>query len=145
MESPTKTGPWILLGALIAFTALVLWVLYHFVLGPGLMSNVVRRRQATAQTQILELQRELEGWSARNTGRYPVALVELLRPDAHGQPGLGGALELPKDPWSHEYTYAPPRPGQLRPDVRSLGRDGLPGGAGEDADIDREGLVPLGR
>jgi hypothetical protein len=29
--------------------------------------------------------------------------------------------------------------------LRSLGHDGLPGGEGEDADVEREGLVPKGR
>lgn len=133
------TGPWILLGALVTLLVLIFWMLFHFVVGPGLMSNVVRQRRAAAQTEILELHKALEAWSSRHLGNYPPALSALIEPDAAGHTLLG-VLELPKDPWGHEFFYAPPTPGQLRPTVRSLGRDGRPGGAGEDADIDREGL-----
>jgi general secretion pathway protein G len=128
MESPPKTGPWLLLGGLVGFTVIVLWSLYHFVLGPGLMSNVIRQRRAAAQTQILELHKALEAWSANHEGRYPDSLA-----------ALGGPAT--SDPWGHALVYAPPGPGELRPRLVSLGRDGLPGGTGEDADVDREGLV----
>jgi general secretion pathway protein G len=131
--SEIRTGPWILLGALVAFAALIVWALYHFVIGPGLMSNVVRQRQAAAQTQILEISKELEGWSATHRGEYPPSLE-----------ALGGAAREP-DPWGNPWKYAPPGPGELRPTLRSLGRDGLPGGIGEDADIDREGLPRTAR
>jgi general secretion pathway protein G len=47
----------------------------------------------------------------------------------------GGYIEgLPKDPWSRDYLYlAPGQHGEV--DVYSLGRDGQPGGEGEDADV----------
>ncbi len=47
----------------------------------------------------------------------------------------GGYIDgLPKDPWGHEYLYlAPGQHGET--DVYSLGRDGQPGGEGEDADV----------
>ncbi len=130
---------WILLGSLALFAILVVWMLYHFVLGPGLMSNVTKQRRADAQNTILALSQALEGWSSRNLGRYPDSLALLLVPDANGRAPLGDVREVPRDPWGHEFQYAPPTPGQLRPTLRSLGRDGLPGGSGEDADIDREG------
>jgi general secretion pathway protein G len=143
-ESPVAerpTGVWILLGALVAFAGTILWLLYHFVLGPGLMGNVVRQRQAAAHSEILVLHTALEGWSARNQGRYPEFLAAIVEPDEQGGTLLGGELALPQDPWGRAYVYSRPTPGQLRPNLRSLGRDGLPGGAGEDADVDREGVV----
>jgi len=133
--SEIRSGPWILLGALVGLAALIVWALYHFVVGPGLMSNVVRQRQATAHTQILEISKELEGWSASHLGQYPASLAALF----------GAGRELPKDPWGREFAYAAPGRGELRPMLRSLGRDGLPGGIGEDADIDREGVPPVAR
>ena len=141
-RAPAHSGPWILLGALLTFTVLIVWMLYHFVVGPGLMGNVVKQRRAAAQTQILDLHIALEAWSSRNLGNYPKSLQALVQPDAQGHTLLRDALEVPKDPWGHEFLYAQPTPGQLRPTLRSLGRDGLPGGSGEDADLDREGLVP---
>ena len=132
--SEIRSGPWILLGALVAFATLIVWALYHFVIGPGLMSNVVRQRQSAAQTQILDLSKELEAWSASHLGAYPASLE-----------ALGGTAARQPDPWGNAWSYAPPGPGELRPVLRSLGRDGLPGGTGEDADIDREGVVRAAR
>jgi len=134
-ESAQKTGVWILLGSLVGFAALVVWALYHFVLGPGLMSNVVRQRQALAHTQILDLSKQLEAWSAGHLGEYPASLSALF----------GAGRERPKDPWGREFVYAPPARGELRPRLVTLGRDGLPGGTGEDADVDREGVAPEAR
>jgi len=115
-ETPQRSAVWILLGGLVGFAALVLWSLYHFVLGPGLMSNVVRQRQAA------------------HLGEYPRSLE-----------ALGGTAAREPDPWGHPWSYAPPGRGELRPTLRSLGRDGLPGGTGEDADVDREGVLRAAR
>jgi len=143
--APSRKGVFVLLGALVAFATFVVFALYHFVLGPGLMKNATLRKRADAQTQILVLHTALEGWSSHNQGRYPDSLEALVQPDAQGHTLLGDALVLPKDPWGHDYVYAVPQPGELRPMLRSLGHDGLPGGEGEDADVEREGLVPKGR
>ena len=142
--SPSRTGSrrtlGILLGGLALFAALVVWMLYHFVLGPGLMGNVVKQRRAEAHSEILHLAAALEAYSARNLGKYPPSLAALVAPDAQGHTLLGDRLELPRDPWGHEYHYAAPTPGELRPTLVSYGRDGLPDGIGEDADVDREGV-----
>ncbi|MBT8097666.1 MAG: type II secretion system major pseudopilin GspG [Woeseia sp.] len=47
----------------------------------------------------------------------------------------GGYLDrLPKDPWGNPYQYLNPgNNGEI--DIYTLGRDGRPGGEGEDADI----------
>ena len=47
----------------------------------------------------------------------------------------GGYLErVPKDPWGNPYLYL--NPGNQREiDIYTLGRDGIPGGEGVDADI----------
>jgi general secretion pathway protein G len=74
--------------------------------------------------------------------RYPSteqglkALVE--KPSVDPLPNnwkTGGYLDkLPKDPWGNQYQYMQPGVhGEL--DVWSLGADGQPGGAGNDADI----------
>jgi len=41
---------------------------------------------------------------------------------------------LPKDPWGNEYLYLYPG-NNAEVDIYTLGRDGRPGGEGEDADI----------
>ena len=42
--------------------------------------------------------------------------------------------QLPKDPWGNPYLYLNPG-NNAEIDIYSLGRDGRPGGEGEDADI----------
>ncbi len=51
-------------------------------------------------------------------------------------------MEVPLDPWGSAYVYR--EPGTSNPtlyDLYTLGRDGQPGGAGEDADVTSWGGV----
>lgn len=54
-------------------------------------------------------------------------------PQAWGGSYLAGSSEEPKDPWGHPFVYTAD-PGGFT--LKSLGRDGKPGGEGVDADID---------
>jgi len=42
---------------------------------------------------------------------------------------------IPKDPWGKDYVYEVPGPGGLPFVVKSYGRNGMPGGEGEDSEI----------
>jgi general secretion pathway protein G len=44
-------------------------------------------------------------------------------------------LEIPKDPWDHEYEYTVPGPEGLPYGIRSFGADGNEGGEGDNEDI----------
>ena len=75
-----------------------------------------------------------------DTGRYPttqqglLALVE--RPS--NEPRWAGpylSRALPLDPWSHEYVFRSPGDAGRDFELKSLGRDGQPGGTGLDADL----------
>jgi len=77
----------------------------------------------------------IEQYAMANNGRLPFSLSELLTPDEHGHNFLD-AVRVPRDPWGREYIYEPPGPGRPRPIVRSYGKDGRPGGEGDDADVD---------
>jgi len=69
--------------------------------------------------------------------------LNMYRLDKHDYPKTDEGLEalvsdylprMPKDPWGKEYLYL--NPGSHGAfDVYTLGRDGLPGGEGPDADI----------
>jgi len=69
--------------------------------------------------------------------------LNMYRLDKHDYPKTDEGLEalvsdylprMPKDPWGREYLYL--NPGSHGTfDVYTLGRDGLPGGEGSDADI----------
>jgi len=77
----------------------------------------------------------LDEYESANRGRYPDHLEELVTPDANGRTFLDGT-RVPRDPWGREYRYEPPGEAHAEPRVYSLGRDGRPGGRGEDEDID---------
>ena len=105
---------------------------------PRYFSQVGKSEVNVAKAQIDALEKALDQYRL-DTGRYPTtelglkALVE--RPAAEAKwngPYLKKAV--PPDPWGKEYLYK--APGQKFDfDIVSYGRDGQPGGAGEDADI----------
>jgi general secretion pathway protein G len=88
-----------------------------------------------SEIDIFALCCALDDYATRNDGRYPEALEELVTPDENGRSSLG-RRRLPIDRWGRKYGYAPPVLGGRWPKVYTLGRDGLVGGEGEDADFD---------
>jgi len=81
--------------------------------------------------------------AAKSTIRNIQSALERYRLDNHDYPKTDQGLEvlvneymprIPKDPWGNDYLYlSPGSHGDI--DIYSLGRDGLPGGEGPDADI----------
>lgn len=105
---------------------------------PRYFTQVGKSEVKLARMQIDGLEKALDQYRA-DTGHYPsteqglVALV--TRPDTEAK-WAGPYLKrsLPMDPWGNAYIYRQPgEHGDL--DLSSFGRDGRPGGAGEDADI----------
>jgi len=111
--------------------------------GPQIVSRVSEAKSSTAETQIELLSVGLDNYRLDN-GRYPTteqglqALREKPTRDPVPQNWRGPYLrkEVPLDPWGEPYIYV--SPGEVNPnsyDLLTLGRDGQPGGEGEDADI----------
>lgn len=111
--------------------------------GPAIFRNVGDARTSAAATQIEIFALALESYRLDNH-TYPSTAQGLaaLRTIPVGSdivrtwrgPYLRKAVPL--DPWGRAYVYV--APGRANPDsydVYTLGRDGLPGGDGEDADI----------
>ena len=97
---------------------------------PRYFSQVGKSEVQVAKAQLDSLEKALDQYRLDNR-RYPTGEEGL----AAVQPYL--KKNLPNDPWGRPYVYrVPGQRGEF--DVFSLGRDGKPGGAGEDADI---GLV----
>ena len=100
-----------------------------------------KRTKAIADIKTLESALELY---KLDTGNYPTteqglkALIE--KPTSGNVPmnyragGYLNASSVPLDPWHHEYVYIYPGT-HGKYDIISYGRDGEPGGEGEDADI----------
>ena len=92
---------------------------------------------------IVSIYYAVEEYAIDNGGRYPNDLRALVAPDEHGNTYLEGGT-VPKDPWKREYCYEPPTVERPRPHIVCFGKDGLPGGEGDDADTDELFYLELG-
>lgn len=110
--------------------------------GPMVFGNVADAKVQGTRTQIEMFGLALDAYRLDND-RYPTsaqglgALRVLLTVEPLARRWRGPYLrkEVPLDPWGHAFIYR--EPGTVNPtsyDLYSLGRDGKPGGDGEDAD-----------
>ncbi len=102
---------------------------------PGKARTTKAQQDIAALSQALEVYR-LDNFSYPSTGQGLNALVAQPSgdPPATNWKAGGYIQRLPKDPWDRPYQYlSPGSRGDY--DLYSLGRDGRPGGEGEDADI----------
>ena len=93
---------------------------------------------AEAKAGMFAIVEALASYAVDHAGKYPETLEALIKPDANGKAYIAGAENL-LDPWGNPYHYEAPT--SERPKLRlcSFGKDGKPGGEGEDADIDSAG------
>lgn len=126
----------------ILVVVVIIGVLATFV-APNIFNRVGESYQVATQNQMAIFKTALELYRLDN-GRYPTTdqgLQALISkpslppvPGNWSQPYLDE--DVPKDPWGNSYIYK--CPGEKKPakyDLISYGRDGVPGGEGEDADI----------
>jgi len=106
--------------------------------GPKVFAQIGKSEVKAARAQIEGLGRGLDQYRI-DVGRYPSTeqgLKALVAKPAD-EPKWAGpylAKAVPKDPWARDYVYrSPGEHGDY--DLVSTGRDGQPGGEGEDADI----------
>lgn len=102
---------------------------------PNVMKRLSMASTGTAKANINTIASALDEYAIANGGQYPDSLEALVTPDVNGYTFLN-SRKLPMDPWKNEYLYEPPTTGEPRPRVYSYGKDGQPGGEGENADID---------
>jgi general secretion pathway protein G len=111
--------------------------------GPRIVGRVSEAKTTAARTQVELLGLALDGYRLDN-GVYPTteqglaALREKPTRDPIPPNWRGPYLRkaVPLDPWGRPYIYR--SPGERNPtgyDLLTLGRDGRPGGEGEDADV----------
>lgn len=106
--------------------------------GPRYVSQIGKSETAAARAQIEALARALDAFRL-DTGHYPSSAQGLgaLRERPASETKWNGPYlqkDVPADPWGKPYVYRTPG---ARSDFEllSLGRDGAPGGSGENADI----------
>lgn len=108
---------------------------------PNVIGRPDQARVTTAGTDIKTIGAALKMYRLDN-GDYPTgaqglkALVEKpAQPPVPANWSAEGYLpQMPVDPWGNPYVYEAPAPGGFI--LKSLGKDGKPGGEGLDADID---------
>jgi general secretion pathway protein G len=111
--------------------------------GPMVFRNVGDAKGSAARAQIELLALALDQYRLDNdfypaTAQGLAALREKPAGDPEARNWRGPYLRktVPLDPWGRPYDYK--APGQVNTesyDLLSLGRDGQPGGSGEDADV----------
>lgn len=106
--------------------------------GPKLFAQIGRSEVKVTRAQISGFEKSLDQYRI-DTGHYPSTAQGLgaLLVKPGDEPRWAGPYltkAVPKDPWGHDYLYrCPGEHGEY--DLWSTGRDGKPGGDGEDADI----------
>ena len=106
--------------------------------GPKFFGQIGKSEVKAARAQIDALQKSLDQYRL-DVGHYPSTdqgLAVLVAKPADEPKWAGPYLSksVPKDPWGNDYQYrSPGEHGEY--DLLSFGKDGRPGGEGEDADL----------
>jgi general secretion pathway protein G len=106
--------------------------------GPKFFGQIGKSEVKATRAQIDALTKALDQYRL-DVGRYPSTeqgLAVLVTRPADEPKWSGPYLSkaLPKDPWGNDYQYrSPGEHGEY--DLLSFGKDGRPGGEGEDADL----------
>jgi len=136
---------WLVFGSAGCFVAVLGLGLAATLLVPYISRGIEAGRREKASIQLGDLREALETYASAHAGAYPEALEALVTPDAQGHTILRDERELPRDPWGRAYVYTPPDGANARPTLLSYGKDGRPGGTGEDEDIHWEDAPEGGR
>jgi general secretion pathway protein G len=105
---------------------------------PRYFAQEGKSKVQVARAQIDAFEKALDQYRL-DTGHYPTTEQGLgaLNNKPNDEPKWSGPYlrkAVPNDPWDHAYIYRQPgEKGEY--DLLSLGKDGKPGGTGEDADI----------
>lgn len=136
MDGVKKSSGFTLLELLVVIVIIGLLAAY---VGPKYFSQLGKSEVTIAKAQIEAFEKSLDTFRL-DVGRYPSTeegLAALLVAPATATAKWNGPYlkkSVPPDPWGHAYQYKAPGT-KAEFEITSLGRDGQPGGSGEDADI----------
>jgi general secretion pathway protein G len=116
----------------------IIGVLAGFV-SPRYFAQVGKSQVKVARAQIDALDKALDQFRL-DVGRYPTTEegLQVLVTAPHGESSWGGPYlkkGVPADPWGRPYVYQQPGSHNGDFDLLSYGKDGRPGGSGEESDI----------
>jgi general secretion pathway protein G len=106
---------------------------------PRYFAQVGRSQVKVGRAQIDALDKALDQFRL-DVGRYPTSEegLQALVQQPNGEPNWTGPYlkkGVPPDPWGRPYVYQQPGTHGGDFDLQSYGKDGRPGGTGEDADL----------
>jgi general secretion pathway protein G len=105
--------------------------------GQQVIQRLATATKGKAKADIMSIDRALQEYAVQNRMVYPESLQALVDEDENGHRFLDRSV-IPKDPWGNEYFYEAPARGKSSPIVGSWGKDGSPGGEGDDRDFTNE-------
>jgi len=106
---------------------------------PNVMRNLGKAYLTKAKVDIKAIDQAIEEYAMEHAGIYPDSLEVLIEKDENGQAYLKRE-ELPRDPWNLEYLFDPATDGSNYR-IYTLGKDGQPGGEGDNADMDQISIL----
>lgn len=107
----------------------------------GNFDRLEKPKVRTTQMQIKQLALAAKFFYL-DRGKYPNSLEDLLQ-QTKGKTGKYlEADSVPKDAWQNDFIYRSPGSGDHPFEIMSLGRDGMQGGTGYDADIVNIKMAP---
>ncbi|HEY5762544.1 MAG TPA: type II secretion system major pseudopilin GspG [Rhodocyclaceae bacterium] len=130
-----RSGGFTLLELLVVMVIIGLLAAY---VGPRYFSQIGKSEIKVARAQMDAFDKALEQYRL-DVGRFPSTEqgLDALYTKPNSEPKWGGPYlkkAPPPDPWGTPYQYkSPGESGEF--DIISFGKDGRPGGNGEDADI----------
>lgn len=107
--------------------------------GPKYFSQLSKSEVTVAKAQMEAFEKSLDTYRL-DVGRYPTTEegmgALMAAPPAAGAKWNGPYLKkgVPKDPWGNPYLYRAPG-AKAEYEIISTGKDGQPGGTGDNADI----------
>ena len=139
MRAARKNQGFTLLELLVVIVIIGLLAAY---VGPKYFAQLGKSEVTVARAQMEAFEKSLDTYRL-DVGRYPTteeglqALVNAPSTAAGKWNGPYLKKGVPQDPWGNQYAYrSPGAKGDF--EISSLGKDGQPGGTGENADIATE-------
>ncbi|HEY9101003.1 type II secretion system major pseudopilin GspG [Chitinimonas sp.] len=134
LEFKPRSAGFTLLELLVVVAIIGLLAAY---VGPRYFSQIGKSEQTVARAQVEAFSKALDAYRV-DVGSYPATELGLTalvtRPaDLAKWNGPYMPKTIPLDPWGRPYLYRANSPTEF--DLLSYGKDGAPGGTGDDADI----------
>ncbi len=106
---------------------------------PKVLDSLGDAKWGKAGSDLSTIGGALKLFAIKNGGDFPDSLQLLVDKDDNGVAYLEQS-EIPKDPWDNEYVYMPPD-GSRPFELWTYGKDGDPGGDGDDRDLSWQNVI----